>query len=112
MAPGFVQPLLRRLPPERRAQVRRVLQPAYLGALRRTRPLSERYGYDRGQPVDRYYIESFLASHRSDIRGVGLEIKNAGYLRRYDSGLTRCDVLDIDPANPQATVVADLARSR
>ncbi len=104
----FMQPLLGRLSPGRRASLRRVAQPAYLGALRRTRPLSERYGYDRGLPVDRYYIETFLESHRSDIRGRGLEIKSPTYLRHYDGGLTACDVLDIDPGNRDATVVADL----
>jgi hypothetical protein len=98
-----------RLPPQRRAQLRRLVRPAYLGTLRRVRPLSERYGYDRGQPIDRYYIESFLANHRSDVRGRGLEIKTCGYLRRYDSGLTGWDVLDIDPANQEATVIADLS---
>ena len=68
-----------------------------MGALRRTRPLSQRYGFDRGQPIDRYYIDAFLARYATDVRGRGLEVKSAGYLRRYDSGLTRCDILDIDP---------------
>ena len=31
------------------------------GDLRRTEPISREYGYDRGVPVDRYYIERFLA---------------------------------------------------
>jgi SAM-dependent methyltransferase len=104
-----LHPLLARLPAARRAQLRRLARPAYLGALRRTQPLSQRYGYDRGQPVDRYYIEAFLAGHAADVRGRGLEIKSPGYLRRYDSGLARCDALDIDPANPQATIIADLS---
>jgi SAM-dependent methyltransferase len=104
-----LHPLLTRLPAQRRARLRRLAQPAYLGALRRTQPLSERYGYDRGQPVDRYYIEAFLSSHRADIRGRGLEIKSPVYLRRYDSGLTQCDALDIDPSNRDATVIADLS---
>ena len=98
-----------RLPAHQRARLRRLGQPAYMGALRRTRPLSERYGFDRGLPVDRYYVDAFLGRYAADIRGCGLEVKSAGYLRRFDSGLTRCDVLDIDPSNPEATVVADLA---
>jgi SAM-dependent methyltransferase len=106
---SLLQPLIGRLPAERRARLRRIAQPAYLGALRRTQPLSARYGYDRGQPVDRYYIEAFLAAHAGDVRGRGLEIKSPTYLRRYDSGLTRCDALDIDPGNPEATVIADLS---
>ena len=31
-----------------------------LGDLNRTSPLSKVFGYDRGGPVDRYYIENFL----------------------------------------------------
>jgi hypothetical protein len=109
IVPGFVQPLLRGLPAERRAWLRRLVQPAYLGALRRTQPLSQRYGFDRGQPVDRYYIEAFLAAHRSDVRGRGLEVKTAAYLHRYNSGLNGYDVLDIDARNPEATVITDLS---
>jgi SAM-dependent methyltransferase len=111
MTPRLLHPLLARLPAQRRAHLRRIAQPAFLGALRRTRPLSDRYGYDRGQPVDRYYIEKFLAAHASDVRGHGLEIKSPTYLRRYDTGLTRCDALDIDPGNREATVIADLSRA-
>jgi SAM-dependent methyltransferase len=107
--PHWLHPLIARLPAERRAQLRRVGRPAYMGMLRRTRPLSDRYGFERGRPVDRYYIEAFLAQHAADVRGRGIEVKNANYLRRYDSGLIRCDVLDIDPANPQATLICDLA---
>ncbi len=104
-----LQPLLARLPAHRQTWLRRTLQPAYLGALRRVRPLSERYGYDRGQPVDRYYIEAFLSEHRQDVQGHGLEIKTLLYLRRFDSGLSRFDILDVDPGNPEATLIADLA---
>ena len=38
---------------------RRVTRPAWLGTLRRTRPLSADFGYDRGTPIDRYDIERF-----------------------------------------------------
>ena len=30
------------------------------GDLRRMDPVSDRWGYDRGLPVDRYYIEAFM----------------------------------------------------
>ena len=35
-------------------------------------------------------------------------MKNDNYLRRFDAGVTSFDVLDIDPANDQATIVGDL----
>lgn len=77
--------------------------------LRQVRPVSNRYGMDRGQPIDRYYIENFLAEHSGDIRGRALEIQSSGYTDRFGgSRVTQKDVLDIDAGNPQATVVADL----
>ena len=37
-------------------------------------PLSRRFGLDRGRPVDRVYIERFLARHAADLVGRGVEI--------------------------------------
>lgn len=96
------------LPLTVRQRLTRVRHPALMGTLRRTRPLSERWGYDRGTPIDRHYIEQFLAGHRGDICGRVLEIKNSAYTQRFGRHVTRRDVLDIDAGNPQATIVADL----
>ncbi len=89
-------------------RLRRLYRPAWLGTLRRTTPLSDRWGYDRGTPVDRYYIERFLDAHRADIHGRVLEIKDSAYTDRFGRGVERRDVLDINGANPHATIVADL----
>ncbi len=92
-----------------RRRLRRFIQPAFLGTLRRIRPLSNDFGYDRGTPVDRYYIERFLARHRSDVRGRVLEVKEPLYTKRFGTQVERSDVLDLDASNPRATLVADLA---
>jgi SAM-dependent methyltransferase len=84
-------------------------KPAWVGTRRRTRPLSDVWGRDRGTPIDRYYIERFLEREKALVRGRVLEVLNADYTRRYDTGVERSDVLDIDPDNPHATIVADLA---
>lgn len=74
-------------------------------------PLSTCYGYDRGTPVDRVYIDAFLTAHADQIRGAGAEVKDDTYLRRYGAGrLTSTAIIDIDPANPHATVHSDLDR--
>jgi SAM-dependent methyltransferase len=86
-------------------------QPAFLGTIRRTTPLSDHWGRDRGTPLDRYYIEHFLAGASNVIRGGVLEVMNADYTRRFGTAVERSDVLDIDPANPAATIVADLANA-
>jgi SAM-dependent methyltransferase len=74
----------------------------------RTQPLSRYWGFDRGTPVDRWYIERWLAGHGSDIRGAVLEVKDAKYTNRFGAGVTQSHVLDIDPSNGEATLVADL----
>ena len=71
--------------------------------------MSATWGYDRGTPVDRYYIERFLAEHRADIRGRVVEVRSSEYVDRFGSGIEQRDVLDIDPTNPRATIVADLS---
>jgi SAM-dependent methyltransferase len=79
------------------------------GSLRRTAPFDRSWGYERGTPIDRVYIEEFLARHADDVRGACLEILNADYTLRFGgSRVTSSDVLDINPANTVATVVADL----
>jgi SAM-dependent methyltransferase len=79
------------------------------GDLRRLRPVSREFGYDRGLPVDRYYIERFLETHRRDIAGRTLEIGDDEYTRRYGGDrTTQRDVLNVHNRNPAATIVGDL----
>jgi SAM-dependent methyltransferase len=79
------------------------------GDLRRVTPISANWGYDRGRPIDRYYIETFLAGHAGDIRGRTLEIADDTYTRRFGEGrVTRSDVLHAREAGPGVTIVADL----
>jgi SAM-dependent methyltransferase len=72
------------------------------------RPLSTRFGQDRGRPVDRVYIEAFLARHAGDIRGRGVEIYEPTYLQRFGA-CERIDVLDADPDSTRATIHGDFA---
>lgn len=94
---------------ELRQRLRRLYRPPWLGAFRRTEPLSGDWGFDRGTPVDRYFIESFLAEHRSDIRGHVLEVQSSLYTDRFGAGVERRSILDIDPSSRDATIHADLA---
>lgn len=79
------------------------------GALAQTFPVSERFGSDRGTPIDRYYIEQFLGQFRHRIRGDVLEVKDSKYTTKFGSDLRLCDILDVDPANTNATLIADLS---
>jgi SAM-dependent methyltransferase len=80
------------------------------GDLRRTEPLSRQYGYDRGRPIDRYYIESFLERSSPLIKGRVLEVGERTYTLRYGGDkITRSDVLHVHEGNSEATFVGDLA---
>jgi SAM-dependent methyltransferase len=78
------------------------------GSLRRLQPVSDCYGFDRGDPVDRYYIAGFMRRQSELIRGEVMEIRAPQYTNTFRSGVTRSHVVDIDPANPEATLIADL----
>ena len=81
------------------------------GSLRRLVPVSRQWGFDRGTPVDRYYIESFLGAHSDVIQGRVLEIKDRYYTEQFGSSrVISSDVLDIDPDNTEATIIADITR--
>ncbi|MEA2397835.1 MAG: hypothetical protein QOK25_1391 [Thermoleophilaceae bacterium] len=81
-----------------------------MGRLRTTEPLSRDFGFDRGTPVDRRYIEAFMERHAADVRGRVLEVGDDGYTRRFGGGrVDHVDVLHAAEGNPQATIVADLA---
>jgi len=79
------------------------------GSFRRSTPFSREWAFDRGRPVDRYYIEKFLSEHASDIRGHVLEIGDNRYTTMFGGDqIVHSDVLDIVESNPNATIVADL----
>jgi hypothetical protein len=104
-----------RIPTEQRTALKkrltRLYRPAWLGTLRKTKPLSDCWGFDRGTPVDRYYIEGFLEHHRQDIHGRVLEVKDRCYAERFGMGVEVSDILDVDSDNPRANVVADLSQA-
>ena len=81
-----------------------------LGDLRRLTPLSREFGYDRGRPVDRYYIEAFLEASANVVHGRVLEIGDRDYTERFGGNrVTRSDVLNVNPGKAVTTIVADLA---
>ena len=63
----------------------------------RTEPISRKFGFDRGCPIDRYYINSFLKQNQSLITGSVLDISSY-------------EVLHYDDSNKKATIVGDLTK--
>lgn len=81
-----------------------------MGSLDRATPVSRHFGYDRGTPVDRRYIEQFLEAHRADIQGRVLEVGDNAYTRQFGGErVTLSEVVHISPDVPGVTYVADLA---
>ena len=79
------------------------------GNLRRTTPISCFFGYDRGRPIDRYYIEKFLGRNVGDIRGHVLEIGDDIYTRRFGGGeVLKKDVLQLVGNHSDVSFVGDL----
>lgn len=111
-AKRWLRPAVRRIPTGMRTKIVRNLPGRQLhwGSLRRTLPFSNWYGHDRGVPIDRHYIEAFLAREAASIRGEVLEVRDPTYALRFGGDdATQIHVVDIDRTNPQATVFADLA---
>jgi SAM-dependent methyltransferase len=78
------------------------------GDFRRLIPISKVWGFDRGLPIDRYYIERFLGTHASDIHGRVLEIGDNAYTRRFGNDrVINSDVLNLYNI-PGTTIQGDL----
>jgi GT2 family glycosyltransferase/SAM-dependent methyltransferase len=82
------------------------------GSLRRVTPISREFGFERGLPIDRYYIERFLAEQAAAIRGRVLEVGDNSYTRQFGADrVVQSDVLHVTEGSPGATIVADLAHA-
>jgi len=84
--------------------------PIRWGSLRKSTPISQVFGFDRGKPIDRHYIENFLLRHAGDIHGRALEVTDNKYTLQFGgSQVTQSDVLHAVVGNTQSTIVGDLA---
>jgi SAM-dependent methyltransferase len=120
----------RRAPHGLKARSRRVWPPVgtvRFGSLHRLQPIDRWFGWSRGTPIDRYYIEKFLERQAGqedyligDIQGRVMEVGDDKYTRRFGNvhegpgeppagAVTSLDVLQGDDSNPIATLVGDLA---
>jgi len=92
-----------------RTVTRDLARPSW-GNLRRVTPLSTVYGFDRGTPIDRYYVDKFFSARRNRITGRVLEIQTRDHIRRYGSNVTAAETLDVNPSF-KPTYCCDLANA-
>ena len=80
--------------------------------LRRVRPYRSEFGWRRGDCIDRFYIEGFLATYESCIRGCVAEIGGNEYTKQFGgTRVEHSDILDINEQNSQRTMTIDLAQT-
>ncbi len=98
------------IPDNLKKLIRRILRPhLFYFISKSTKPISKCYGFDRGKPIDRYYIENFLQQNKKDVSGICLELLNNDYTLKYGGDrVNKSDVLDIDENNKSATIIGDL----
>lgn len=81
-----------------------------LGDLDRATPISNNWGFERGTPIDRRYVEEFVSECSNDIRGRVLEVYNDDYASRFGGDrVAHLDILHDKNDLDRATVVFDLA---
>ncbi|MEI8138434.1 MAG: methyltransferase [bacterium] len=72
------------------------------------KPVSDVFGFDRGTPIDRLYIENFLAKNRKCIQGKVLEVAEATYTAKFGDDVSVSQILNFDEPNSDTTLKGDL----
>lgn len=74
------------------------------------RPVSRKFGFDRGTPIDRIYIEDFLNKNSTLITGIICEIAENSYSKKFGHNIKKSEILNYDDKNTEATIIGDLTR--
>lgn len=61
----------------------------------KTEPISRRFGRELGTPIDRIYIEKFLESNQSYIKGNVIEVGDDYYTRKYGVPNVKSNIMHI-----------------
>mgnify|MGYP001215647397 FL=1 len=93
----------------RYSQKKKKMEKVRWGNLRRLEPFDRDFGFNRGNPVDRYYIEKFLEMNRSVIDGKVLEVGGVDYIRKFGCSQVTPFALQINEACNDYDIIGDLA---
>ena len=78
------------------------------GNLCRSRPFSDYWTQDPGTPIDILCTADFIDANVETLTGRILEVGTSTWADRAEtSRVTSVDVIDMDPDNPRATILAD-----
>lgn len=73
-------------------------------------PVSRIFGFDRGTPIDRYYIEQFLKQNSGSITGNVMEIQEDSYIRKFGKSISRAITLRYTGESSSTVRIGDLTR--
>jgi Methyltransferase domain len=94
-----------------RQRIRRLVRPpGELFDNKADEPVSRAFGFDRGQPIDRHYIDLFLSQHHELISGNVLEVAGNEYTTRYGGSRARSFELYKTSVERPGVVVGDLTQ--
>lgn len=71
-------------------------------------PISKKFGFDRGLPIDRYYIEKFLNENSCYIRGNVLEIAERTYTMKYGVNIDKSYIMYMTASDEKDSIIANL----
>ena len=77
---------------------------------RSVHPKSRKFGFDRGGPINHYYIEKFIEENSKYINGTVMEIADSRYTEKYGENVIKSEILHFLNDNPKATIIADLTK--
>jgi SAM-dependent methyltransferase len=97
------------LKPALQCLIRNIFSPPKILTDLPTNPISQQFGLERGQPVDRFYIESFLSNNAQFIKGRVVEIAENTYTLKFGTAVEKSEILHIDKNDKKATIIADLS---
>jgi SAM-dependent methyltransferase len=80
-----------------KAMVRRA-RPVDVTSFREINSLTRNFGYDRGLPIDRFYISQFLGQHRQLVKGDVLEVAERTYATTFGQPDSRPWILNYSPS--------------
>jgi SAM-dependent methyltransferase len=74
-------------------------------------PLVPGWGWERGTPIDRYYIAGFIQEHAGAVRGRVLEFGLPDYQEFFDPArIEQYDIIDVVQRNEHVTIIGDIQR--
>lgn len=75
--------------------------------------ISNDFGWTRGTPIDRFYLQQFFKDNRSFIKGYCLEFGENIYTKAYGSNVIQAGVFtsDLDEKRKEGVIAGDISKS-